>query len=194
MTVVLALLGFVIGGLGGLGVGFGLSFAESLIRQDRALLLALAGGISGSLLGGLAHALFAQSIAALFGRTPISFGGAYEGAWIGTFTGFGYGLATDSLTLAAPRERERLRVVALSALFAALGAALGSVLGARFSATSVDAIAALYRGSELSLTSLGSWMGESSFGRSSRIVLSACEGLFFGAGLVYGLTRRPGNA
>ena len=76
-------------------------------------------------------------------------------------------------------------------MFAAIGAALGSALGATFSASSVDAIAAMFRGSELSLSALGSWMGEPGFGRLSRIALSAYEGLFFGAGLVYGLTRRP---
>ena len=187
----LALLGFVIGGIGGLGVGFGLSFAESLIRRSRAAFLAVAGAISGALIGGLAHAAVAETFTALFGRLPQAFGGAYEGLWIGAFVGFGYGLSTRDLALAAPREWNRLRVVGIAALFAAMGAAFGSALGANFTGASVDAIATLFRGSELSLASLGSWMGEPGFGRLSRIALSAYEGLFFGAGLVYGLTRRP---
>lgn len=97
VIVVLGLLGFVIGGLGGLGVGFGLSFAESLIRRSRALLLSVAGAISGALIGGVAHSAFAETIIALFGRAPQAFGGAYEGLWIGALTGFGYGLATKDL-------------------------------------------------------------------------------------------------
>jgi DNA-binding winged helix-turn-helix (wHTH) protein len=189
-VIALALLGLAIGGLGGLGVGFGLSFAESFIRNSRAVLLAVAGGISGALIGGLAHLAFAETITALFGPAPQAIGGAYEGLWIGAFVGFGYGLSTRDLALAAPRARSRLRVVGTAALFAAMGAGLGSALGASFTATSVDAIAAVFRGSELSLTRLGSWMGEPGFGQS-RIALSAYEGLFFGAGLVYGLTRRP---
>ena len=188
---VLALLGFAIGGLGGLGVGFGLSFAESLVRKSRALALSIAGGVSGALIGGLAHAAFAATLGALFGKAPLEFGGAYEGVWIGAFVGLGYGLSTRDLVLAAPRDRGRLRVVLTTAVSAAAGAALGSLLGANFSASSVDAIATLFRGSELSLSTLGSWVGEPGFGRLSRIALSAYEGLFFGAGLVYGLTRRP---
>ncbi|MEO8499663.1 MAG: winged helix-turn-helix domain-containing protein [Vicinamibacteria bacterium] len=191
VVAVLALLGFAIGGLGGLGVGFGLSFAEALVRRWRALVLSIAGGVSGALIGGLAHAAFGATLGALFGRAPLEFGGAYEGVWIGAFVGLGYGLATRDLVLAAPRNRERRRVVLTTALLAAIGAALGSSLGASFSASSVDAIATLFRGSELSLSSLGSWIGEPGFGRLSRMALSAYEGLFFGAGLVYGLTRRP---
>ena len=191
VVLVLALLGFAIGGLGGVGVGFGLSFAESLVRRSRALVLSIAGGVSGGFVGGLAHAAFGATLGALFGRAPLEFGGAYEGVWIGAFVGVGYGLSTRDLVLAAPRERGRARVVLTTAVFAAIGAALGSALGATFSASSVDAIAAMFRGSELSLSALGSWMGEPGFGRLSRIALSAYEGLFFGAGLVYGLTRRP---
>ncbi len=191
VALVLALLGFAIGGLGGLGVGFGLSFAESLVRKSRAFILCVAGGLSGALIGGLAHAAFAATLGALFGRAPLQFGGAYEGLWIGASVGLGYGLSTRDLALAAPRDRGRLRVALITGAFAALGAGLGSALGASFSASSVDAIATLFRGSELSLASLGAWMGEPGFGRLSRIALSAYEGLFFGAGLVYGLTRRP---
>jgi DNA-binding winged helix-turn-helix (wHTH) protein len=189
--IVLALLGFIIGGIGGVGVGFGLSFAESLVRRSRAPVLALAGGISGALVGGLAHEAFAATLGALFGRASLEFGGAYEGVWIGAFVGFGYGLVTRDLVLAAPRKRGRLRVVGVAALFAAAGAALGSAFGASFTASSVDAIAGVFRGSELSLAVLGSFVGEPGFGRLSRMALSAYEGLFFGAGLVYGLTRRP---
>lgn len=191
VIMVLALLGFTIGGVGGLGVGFGLSFAESLVRRSRALILCLAGGLSGSLIGGLAHAAFAATLGALFGRAPLQFGGAYEGLWIGAFVGLGYGFSTRDLALAAPRDHGRLRVTLMTGAFAAVGAGLGSWLGASFSASSVDAIATLFRGSELSLASLGAWTGEPGFGRVSRIALSAYEGLFFGAGLVYGLTRRP---
>jgi DNA-binding winged helix-turn-helix (wHTH) protein len=188
---VLALLGLIIGGLGGLGVGFGLSFAEALVRRSRALVLCAAGGLSGALVGGLGHAAFAATVGALFGRAPLRFGGAHEGVWIGAFVGLGYGLSTRDLVLAAPRAAYRLRVVGTAAIFCALGAALGSGFGASFTASSVDAIASLFRGSELSLAALGSWTGEPGFGRLSRIALSAYEGLFFGAGLVYGLTRRP---
>jgi DNA-binding winged helix-turn-helix (wHTH) protein len=191
LVVVLGLLGLIIGALGGLGVGFGLSFAESLVRRSRPLALAIAGGLSGMTIGGLTHAAFAATTATLFGWVPVSFGGAYEGLWVGIFTGLGYGRSTRDLALAAPRDRARLRVVATTALFAGFGAALGSLLGASFSAASVDAIATAFRGSELSLSALGSWVGEPNFGWLSRMALSAYEGLFFGAGLVYGLTRRP---
>jgi DNA-binding winged helix-turn-helix (wHTH) protein len=191
---VLALLGIIIGGLGGVGVGFGLSFAESLVRRSRPLVLAIAGGISGAIIGGLSHSIFAAIVMALFGRSLPAFGGAHEGVWVGAFTGLGYGLSTRDRALAAPRGRERAKVVALAGLLAGLGAAIASALGASFSAASVDAIASVFRGSELSLSSLGTWIGEPDFGRLSRVALSAYEGLFFGAGLVYGLTRRPNQS
>ncbi|MEO8358832.1 MAG: winged helix-turn-helix domain-containing protein [Vicinamibacteria bacterium] len=191
VIVALATLGTLVGAAGGLGVGFGLSFAESLVRRSRWALLALAGGFSGGLLGALAHATVGEVFSALLNRSLNTVGGGYEGVWIGVFAGFGYGLATKGQVLAAPRSRARLRVVAITALSCSAGAMLGSLFGAHFTAASIDVITGAIQDSDLSLSPLGRWMGESAFGAASRAALSACEGLFFGAGLVYGLTRRP---
>ena len=191
VLVALTTLGILVGGAGGLGVGFGLSFAESLIRKSRWALLALAGGISGGALGAIVHATIGEVFSALLGRPLDAVGGGYEGVWVGVFAGFGYGFATRGQTLAAPQSWARLRVVTVTALSCSAGALLGSFFGAHFSGASIDLLASLLRGSELSLSPLGSWLGEPAFGALSRAVLSAYEGLFFGAGLVYGLTRRP---
>lgn len=191
VIVALTTLGILVGGAGGLGVGFGLSFAESLVRRSRWALLALAGGFSGGLLGAVVHATVGEIFSALLNRSLNTVGGGYEGVWIGVSAGFGYGLATRGQALAAPRARARLRVVAVTALSCSAGAMLGSLFGAHFTAASIDVISGAIRDSNLSLSPLGTWMGESAFGVASRAALSAYEGLFFGAGLVYGLTRRP---
>lgn len=193
VVVALATLGILVGGAGGFGVGFGLSFAEALVRDSRWALLALAGGFSGGLLGAIVHATVGEIFSALLSRSLNTVGGGYEGVWIGTFAGFGYGLATQGRALAAPRSLARLRVVTITALSCSAGAMLGSLFGAHFTAASIDVITGALRGSDLWLSPLGSWLGESGFGVVSRAALSAYEGLFFGAGLVYGLTRRPAS-
>ena len=191
VVVALTTLGILVGGAGGLGVGFGLSFAESLVRRSRWALLAMAGGFSGGLLGAVVHATIGEILSALLSRPLNAVGGGYEGVWIGTFAGFGYGLATSGRALAAPRSLARLRVVVITSLSCGVGGILGTIFGAHFTAASIDVITGALRNSDLSLSPLGAWMGEPAFGVVSRAALSAYEGLFFGAGLVYGLTRRP---
>ena len=47
------------------------------------------------------------------------------------------------------------------------------------------------QGSQVVLTPLGRLVGEPDFGPVSAAILGTGEGLLFGAGLAFGLTRRP---
>jgi hypothetical protein len=73
---------------------------------------------------------------------------------------------------------------------AATLAATGSYLGAM----SLDFMARAFPGSQVGLAPLARLLGEDEPGLQTRLVISAWEGLLFGAGLVLGLTRRPRTA
>jgi len=55
----------------------------------------------------------------------------------------------------------------------------------------IHAIAQASQGSQAALTPLGRIIGEPDFGPITRALIGMGEGLFFGAGLAVGLTRRP---
>jgi hypothetical protein len=66
-------------------------------------------------------------------------------------------------------------------------AATGSYLGAM----SLDFTAHAFPGSQVGLAPLSRLLGEREPGLVTRVVISGSEGLLFGSGLVFGLTRRP---
>jgi hypothetical protein len=73
------------------------------------------------------------------------------------------------------------------ALAAAALAARGSYLGAM----SLDFMAHGFPGSQVRLDPLARLLGEAVPGLRTRVVISAFEGMMFGAGLACGITRRP---
>jgi DNA-binding winged helix-turn-helix (wHTH) protein len=188
---VLALIGAGCGALGGAGVGAGLSAAEAADRSRRTASLVLGAAAGGGLAGTLAQWLGRWSLAALVGM-HIDIGGSVEGVVIGAAAGLGYGLATSGTKggLAAPRGARRWRVAILTAVACGLAGLILSYVGQPLVGGTVHAIATGSGGSQAALTPLGRLLGEPDFGPVSSAISGTFEGLLFGLGLSFGLTRR----
>jgi hypothetical protein len=130
----------------------------------------------------------------MFGQDVPEIGGGLEGIAIGAAAGLGYALSTPRPHgggMATPRGRARAGAALVTGLLCAVaGAAIGR-LGGHLAGTSLDVLADAYRGSRVGLEPLARMLGEVRPGPLTRTVSGGLEGLFFGAGLVTGLTRRP---
>ncbi|HUR21688.1 MAG TPA: winged helix-turn-helix domain-containing protein [Vicinamibacterales bacterium] len=188
---VLALIGAGCGALGGAGVGAGLSAAEAAARSRRTASLVLGSAAGGGIAGTIAQWLGRWSLAALVG-VHVDIGGSLEGVVIGAAAGLGYGLATSGTEggLAAPRGARRWRVAMVTAVACGLAGLRLSVAGWPLVGGTVHAIATGSGGSQAALTPLGRLIGESDFGPVSSAISGTFEGLLFGLGLSFGLTRR----
>jgi DNA-binding winged helix-turn-helix (wHTH) protein len=189
----LALIGAIVGGLGGAGVGGGLAVAEALARSWRGPALIAFGALGGGAMGVAAGMVGRWTLEGLFGHVLPDVGGAFEGVGLGAAAGLGYALATPRPEggMAAPRGGERLRVALITGLACAVAAVLLTALGADLAGVSLNAVARAFQGSQVQLAPLARLLGEPELGDLTRGVLAAWEGLFFGAGLAWGLTRRP---
>ena len=194
VVVSLALVGGVAGAAGAAGVGAGLAAAEALARSNRALALMVCGAAGGALAGGLARALARAVVAGLFGRDVTSIGGWAEGLVLGAAAGLGYALSTGRLPgggLAAPRGAARARAALATGMACAVAGILLTLADRHLVASSLDAMAAIFDGSRVGLTPLARLLGEQELRLLTRTIISAFEGLLFGAGLAFGLTHRP---
>ncbi len=189
---VLALIGGACGAAGGAGVGAGLAVAESIARSQRALALVAGAAAGGGLAGAAAQWLGRWSLAALVG-IAIDIGGGLEGLLIGGAAGLGYGVATARVEggLAAPRGRRRWVVAGATAAACGLAALLLTLGGRPLVGGTVHAIAQGASGAQAALTPLGQLVGEPGLGPLTSALIGTGEGLFFGLGLAFGLTRRP---
>ena len=189
---VLAVIGCGCGAAGGAAVGAGLTVAEAVMRSKRTLALVAGGSVMGMLAGAAVQWLARMTLEALVG-VHVPTGGAFEGLVVGATAGLGYALATSGVVggLAAPRSRERARVAAMTALTCGLGALALSAAGRPLVGGTIHAIATASQGSQAALTPLGRIIGEPDFGPITRALIGMGEGIFFGAGLAFGLTRRP---
>ncbi|HXV60180.1 MAG TPA: transcriptional regulator [Vicinamibacteria bacterium] len=187
VLVALPLVGLAVGGLGALGVGFGLSWAEALFRSNRGLALFMFGAAGGGTVAALAHFVGLYTVEGLFGRNLSPVGGGLEGLTMGGAIGMGYALATRMPEggIARPRGRARLIAALTAGLAAALAGALLATTGYHLGAMSLDLMAESFPGSQVSLDPL-----ERLLGSSMGVAISAYEGLLFGSGLVLGLTSR----
>ena len=93
--------------------------------------------------------------------------------------------------MATPRGLSRLGAALLSGACCALGCAVACRLGGNLVGTSLNVLARAYHGSHVGLAPLARMLGEADPGPLTRTLSGGIEGLFFGAGLVGGLTRRP---
>lgn len=195
VLVALPLVGLSVGGLGALGVGGGLSWAEALARSQRGLALAALGSAGGGLVGGLAHFLGLYVVEGLFGRDLSPVGGGFEGFVLGGAVGIGYALATPVRDggMAAPRGISRLRAAASAGALAAVAGISLALTEHHLGAMSLDFMARSFPGSQVSLDPLARLLGESQTGPLTRSVISGFEGLGFGLGVVSGMTRRSRN-
>jgi DNA-binding winged helix-turn-helix (wHTH) protein len=189
---VLAVIGSGCGAIGGAAIGAGMSIAEAAARSQRTLALVAGASAAGGIAGAAIQWLGRETLLALVG-VHVETGGGLEGLVIGAAVGLGYALATSGVEggLAAPRGRGRLRVAALTALMCGLGALALSASGRPLVGGTIHAIAQASQGSQAALTPLGRIIGEPDFGPITRALIGMGEGLSFGAGLAFGLTRRP---
>jgi DNA-binding winged helix-turn-helix (wHTH) protein len=194
IVVALALIGIIVGGLGAAGVGAGLAAAETLARSRRGPALIALGALGGGAVGVVAGLVGRWTLEGLFGHVLPDVGGALEGVGLGAAAGLGYALATPRPEggMAAPRGADRVRVAFITGLACAVaGVFLTAALGADLAGVSLNAVARSFQGSQVQLAPLARLLGEPEMGDLTRGVLAAWEGLFFGAGLAWGLTRRP---
>jgi DNA-binding winged helix-turn-helix (wHTH) protein len=195
LLVALPLVGVSLGALGACGIGAGLAGAEAVVRSMRGPALVLGGAAGGGLIAALAHWFGLLTVQILFGRDLSAVvAGGFEGAVLGGAVGFGYAVATPTAEggMATPRGRARLLTACLAGVTCATAAVVLALTGSHLGAMSLDVMARSFPGSDVGLGPLARLLGESGPGIVTRTVISGCEGLLFGFGVVLGLTRRPG--
>ena len=130
----------------------------------------------------------------VFGRNVWGMAGALEGLVLGAVLGLGYATATRTLVaggMASPRGAARVRVVLVTAAAAAVAGLLLALAGRRLVSTSLDLVAGAFSGSAVGLAPLARFLGEDSLRPITQAIVSAFEGFMLGAGIAFGLTRRP---
>jgi len=194
LALMLGGIGMLLGAAGGAGIGAGLAFAEAIARSLRGPALLLCGAAGGGLAGGILHGLARLLLTQMFGQDVPRLAGGLEGLAIGAAAGLGYAFATPRPHgggMATPRGGRRLAAaLATGACCAATGVLVihagGSLVG-----TSLNLLADAYRGSQVGLMPMARLLGEAEAGPLTQGISAAIEGLFFGSGLAFGLTRRP---
>lgn len=194
VIIALAAVGGVAGAIGAAGVGAGLAAAETVARSARGAALTACGAAGGLLAGALAHVLARSVLGGMFGRDLPAIGGWLEGLVIGAAAGIGYAWSTSPLPgggLAAPHGRARVRTALLSGATCSVAAVLLTLAGRHLVGSSLDVLASIFDGSSVGLAPIASLLGEEALRPVTRTLVSAAEGLLFGAGLAFGLTHRP---
>jgi len=189
----LAVIGFLVGGIGAAGVGAGLAVAEALARSARSFGLVALGAAGGGVVAALAHGVGRSALEGIFGHELSFVGGSFEGFCVGATSGLGYALATHPRGggMAAPTGVARLRAAAIVAVVCGAGFVALARSGGRLGGVSLDFMARSFQGSQVGLAPIARLFGEPELGPRSRAALAAYEGLLFGFGLTLGLTRRP---
>lgn len=173
--------------------------ARALLRDTRwdvpgaGPVLVCCGALGGLSVGFVAHLLGRWTLEDLFGHDLSAVGGGIEGLAIGAAAGLGYALATPRPDggMAAPRGNDRLLAALVTGVCCAAAGVALKWMGRNLGGPSLEIMARTFQGSRVSLTPLARLLGEPEVGPVTRTVLSAYEGLLFGAGLILGLTRRP---
>ena len=193
VPLVLACIGAFIGGLGAAGIGAGIEAAEVAVRSNRRLAVVILGGLGGGIVGAAGHLVALVALQGVFGRDLSPVGGGIEGLGIGLGAAFGYALSTPRAGggLAAPSGGARLRTMLVTGIFCALAAFLLAARGRYLGAMSLDLLAHAFAGSQVGLEPLARLLGEAEPGTRTRLLVSTGEGLMLGAGLAFGVTRRP---
>lgn len=193
VLIALPLVGLALGGAGGAGVGAGITACEVVFRSFRRLALVVGGMLGGGSVGALGHGLAAALLASLFGSHLSPLAGGLEGLVVGGAAAFGYASSTPAGGggLTTPRGRARCRTILGTGLACGLGAGLLGWRGSHLGAMSLDLMASSFPNAQVSLEPLARLLQEPEPGVTTRVCVSAWEGLMFGAGLALGLTHRP---
>lgn len=179
VLLVLISLCVIIGGVGGLGVSFGMTAANISTGGNKAWSV-IGAAFGGLLIGGLAKLLGVDAFNLLFGRAPEGITGGLEGAVLGAAVALGAIFGGGFETL-------HPRPVMMAGFAGAAAGILISIAGGCLMAGSLDLLARSFAGSQLQLDGLGHYFGEMHFGYVTQTVLSAFEGFLFGACVVGGI-------
>ena len=154
----------------------------------------MAGAIAGMATGWLDHELVRSLVGGIFGRDVAALAGGFEGLVVGAAVGAGYAVATRRLSqggMAAPRGSARWRAALTTGIVTAFAAMSLALVGRHLVGSSLDLMADTFAGSQVGLDPLARLLGEESLRPITRTLVSGFEGLMFGSGLAFGLTRRP---
>ena len=194
LPLTLAILGIFFGALGAAGVGAGLAFAEAVARSRRGLALVLCGALAGGITGALVHLAVRGFLVVMFGQDLPHVGGLRGGLILGAAAGMGYALSTPRPHgggMATPHGGARIGAALLTGLFCAVAGVVICRLGWNLAGTSLNLLAHTWTGSHVGLEPMARMVGEADPGPWTRTLSGGIEGMFFGAGLAAGLTRRP---
>jgi DNA-binding winged helix-turn-helix (wHTH) protein len=179
---VLISLGAFIGGIGGLGVAFGMVAAAHITYRHSRWWSVIGGAAGGAAVGGITKILGVDIIRALFGQSPSGITGALEGAVIGAGLSLGVVLMTQIFKEARPFQR------VLGAALGAMGAGiLLTIIGGNLFSGSLEVVARSFADSQIRMEPLAPYFGAASFNHTREIIFGAIEGLMFGAGLMSGI-------
>jgi len=182
LILVLSMLGFFIGAIGGLGVSFGMISAVHIAYRHSKWWSVVGGAIGGAVVGGSTKLLGVDTVRALFGQSPAGITGAFEGAAIGASLSLGVMLAA---TLIRPsRSWQRVLAASIGAMCAGV---LLTVIGGNLFSASLEIVAKMFANSQIRMDPLAPLFGEMHFGQTTQVVMGAIEGLLFGAGVVGGI-------
>lgn len=191
---VLAVLGALAGAVGGFGVAAGVSAGEALARSWRAASIVAGGAAGGAALGLVAQTVLRWTLETLFGLAVPITTGLIEGVVLGGAAALGYAITTrrpGGGGIASPTGRARWATVLTVAASCALGGILLASMGRPLVGGLINTIAQASRGSQLALTPLAALAGDPSFSTPTIALLAILEAGLFGAGLAWGLTKRP---
>jgi hypothetical protein len=164
--------------------------AESVLRSWRTVGTILGGAAGGGAVGLAIQLLGSSMLEVLVGVAP-PIGGGLDGLIIGGSAAAGYALATRSSVdgAPAPRGAARRRVAWFTAAACAAAALVISLTGRPLVGGTLHVIVRSAGGQGL-LGPLGRLIGEPDFGPITAAIIALGEGLTFGFGLAFGLTRR----
>lgn len=183
LVLVLLSLSAMVGAVAGFGVSFGLSAARRITYRHSRWWSVVGGGAGGASVGAVANLLGVDTLKALFGQKPVGMTGAFEGLVIGGAVSLG-AVLIDRLVVAA-RPWQKALGAGLCGLVA--GVLLAAAGGSLFTA-SLEILSRSFTDSQLTMDGLASMFGEVQFGRTTKLILGAIEGLVFGCGVIGGIS------
>ena len=182
LVLVLSMLGFFIGALGGVGVSLGMISAVHIAYRHSKWWSVVGGAAGGAVVGGSTKLLGVDTVRALFGQSPTGITGAFEGAMIGASLSLGVVLAATLIRRSRPWQR-----VLAASIGAMCAGVLLTVIGGNLFSASLEIVAKLFANSQIRMDPLAPLFGEVHFGQTTQIVMGAIEGLLFGAGVSIGI-------